>query len=142
MEFIEQKCHYCGTQRCYGEEYCGEFQRKVNGVPLTFTSEEVKQSLEEVGIELVDGELNMEKPKFFGEVLTAKDIKNFIKDIPDDAQVIFSNGFLTFTFDSNTRILNRYGAEWDNGVGYINEKCCGECTHFQCDMCNALAQGQ
>lgn len=64
-EFIEQKCHYCGTQRCYGEEYCGEFQRKVNGVPLTFTSEEVKHSLEKVGIELVDGELNMEKPEFF-----------------------------------------------------------------------------
>ena len=73
---------------------------------------------------------------------TAKEIKNFIKDIPDDAQVIFGDGFLTFMFDSNTRILNRYGAEWDNGIGYINGKCCGECMHFQCDVCNAFAQGR
>ena len=28
-EFIEQECKMCGTQRCYGEEYCGEYQRKV-----------------------------------------------------------------------------------------------------------------
>ena len=28
-EFIEQKCQYCGSQRCYGEEYCDEYQRKV-----------------------------------------------------------------------------------------------------------------
>ena len=41
-------------------------------------------------------------------MITAKDVKNFIKDIPDDAQVIFSDGFLTFRFDSSTFILNRY----------------------------------
>ena len=68
-------------------------------------------------------------------MITAKDVKNFIKDIPDDAQVIFSDGFLTFRFDSSTFILNRYGAEWDNGIGYINGECCGECTHFDCLRC-------
>lgn len=68
-------------------------------------------------------------------MITAKDIKNFIKDIPNDARVLLSDGFLTFMFDDNTRILNRYGAEWDNGVGYINEKCCGECVHFDCLRC-------
>lgn len=68
-------------------------------------------------------------------MLQAKDVKNFLCQIPDDAQVIFSDGFLTFMFDSNTLILNRYGAEWDNGVGYINGKCCGECIHFDCSKC-------
>ena len=53
---------------------------------------------------------------------TAKEIKNFIKDIPDDARVVLGDGFLIFMFDGDTRILNRYGAEWDNGVGYINGK--------------------
>ncbi len=28
-EFIEQECTLCGTQRCYGEEYCGKYQRMV-----------------------------------------------------------------------------------------------------------------
>lgn len=68
-------------------------------------------------------------------MLQAKDVKKFLLQIPDDAQVIFSDGFLTFMFDSNTLILNRYGAEWDNGVGYIDGKCCGECTHFDCLKC-------
>ena len=75
-------------------------------------------------------------------MLQAKDIKNFIKDIPDDARVILGDGFLTFMFDGNTRILNRYGAEWDNGVGSINGKCCGECVHFQCDTCNGYSLGE
>lgn len=74
-------------------------------------------------------------------MLQAKDIKNFIKDIPDDARVILSDGYLTFMFDYNTRILNRYGAEWDNGVGYINGKCCGECVYFQCEKCNGYDKG-
>ena len=34
---------------------------------IEFTSEEVQRSLEDVGIELVDGELNMKKPEFFDE---------------------------------------------------------------------------
>ena len=75
-------------------------------------------------------------------MLQAKDIKNFIKDIPDDARVLLSDGFLTFMLNDNTRILNKHGAEWDNGVGYINGKCCGECVHFQCDVCNAFDKGQ
>ena len=28
-EFEEQYCHNCGTQRCYGVEYCGLYQRFV-----------------------------------------------------------------------------------------------------------------
>ena len=44
-------------------------------------------------------------------MLTAKDIRNFMQDIPDDARVILGDGYLTFMFDCNTRILNRYGAE-------------------------------
>ena len=30
-EFIEQHCTLCGSQRCYGEEYCGLYQRYVLG---------------------------------------------------------------------------------------------------------------
>lgn len=30
-EFIEQECRLCGSQRCYGEEYCGKYQKMVNG---------------------------------------------------------------------------------------------------------------
>ncbi len=30
-EFLEQYCTMCGTQRCYGEEYCGLYQRYVLG---------------------------------------------------------------------------------------------------------------
>lgn len=140
-EFIEQKCQYCGSQRCYGEEYCDEYQRKVNRIPLTFTPEEVKQSLKDVGIELVDGELNMEKPEFFSKLLTAKDVKNFLKDVPDNATVVFSEGCITFLFDGNARALNKWGATWENGVGYPSggTTCCGECTHFRCDICKGYA---
>ena len=35
-EFIEQHCRLCGTQRCYGEEYCAEYQEKVMVVPNKF----------------------------------------------------------------------------------------------------------
>ena len=34
-EFIEQECRLCGTQRCYGEAYCGKYQKMVNGQNLT-----------------------------------------------------------------------------------------------------------
>ena len=30
-EFIELHCKMCGTQRCYGEEYCGLYKRYVLG---------------------------------------------------------------------------------------------------------------
>ena len=30
-EFLDQFCTMCGTQRCYGEEYCGLYQRYVLG---------------------------------------------------------------------------------------------------------------
>ena len=35
-DFIEQYCRLCGSQRCYGEEYCTEYQEKVMGVPNEF----------------------------------------------------------------------------------------------------------
>lgn len=44
----------CNTANCH---------RKLPDIG--FTSEEVKQSLEDIDIELVDGELNMEKSEFF-----------------------------------------------------------------------------
>lgn len=68
-------------------------------------------------------------------MLQSKDVKNFLKKIPDNAQVIFSDGIITCLFGENTLALNKFGAEWDNGVGYINGKCCGECTHFDCSKC-------
>ncbi len=30
-EFIKQYCTLCGSQRCYGTEYCGNYQRFVLG---------------------------------------------------------------------------------------------------------------
>jgi hypothetical protein len=35
-EFIEKHCRLCGSQRCYGEEYCAEYQEKVMEVPNEF----------------------------------------------------------------------------------------------------------
>ena len=30
-DFLDQYCTMCGTQRCYGEDYCGLYQRYVLG---------------------------------------------------------------------------------------------------------------
>lgn len=30
-EFLDQLCRTCGSQRCYGEEYCGLYKRYVLG---------------------------------------------------------------------------------------------------------------
>lgn len=69
-------------------------------------------------------------------MLKAKDVKAFVKGIPDNAQVIFSDGIITFIFDDNCLALNKFGAEWDNGVGYYSDTVvCGECTHFDCSKC-------
>ena len=69
-------------------------------------------------------------------MLTARDIKNFMKNIPDDAQVVLTDGIITFMFGENTLALNKFGAEWDNGVGYYSSTVvCGECTHFDCSKC-------
>lgn len=68
-------------------------------------------------------------------MIQAKDLKNFLKDIPDNAEVMFNKGSIVFLFDGNTKALNKWGAEWDNGVGYINGECCGECSHFDCSKC-------
>lgn len=68
--------------------------------------------------------------------LTAKDLKNLLKDIPDDAVIFFNPEHIMFWFNHNTRGINKWGGEWDNGIGYINGKCCGECSTFQCNVCN------
>ena len=44
----------CNSDNCH---------RKLHDIE--FTAEEVRYSLEDVGIELVDGELNIKKPEFF-----------------------------------------------------------------------------
>lgn len=70
-------------------------------------------------------------------MITVGNLKAFIKGIPDSAQVIFSDGHITFVFGDNTLALNKYGGQWDNGVGYApgGTSCCGECSHFDCSKC-------
>ena len=77
-------------------------------------------------------------------MVTAEDIKNFLKDVPDDAEIVFSNGNITCLYNGNALALNKWGAIWDNGVGYLpgGTSCCGECTHFECDICNGYALGE
>ena len=69
-------------------------------------------------------------------MLTAKELKNFLKDIPDNAAIIFGDGNITCLFDGNAVALNKWGAIWENGVGYFSStSCCGECSHFDCLRC-------
>ena len=37
-EFLDKYCNLCGTQRCYGEEYCGLYQHYVLGADSPWTS--------------------------------------------------------------------------------------------------------
>ena len=68
--------------------------------------------------------------------MKARELRSFMKSIPDSAEVILSNGIITFMFGDNTLALNKYGAQWDNGVGYSHYgHCCGECSHFDCSKC-------
>ena len=30
-EFVENECHLCGSQRCYGVDYCGKYKKEVLG---------------------------------------------------------------------------------------------------------------
>lgn len=69
-------------------------------------------------------------------VLQARDVKRFLLQIPDDAQVILTDGIITCLFNDSTLALNKFGAEWNNGVGYYsNTAVCGECAHFDCAKC-------
>jgi hypothetical protein len=69
-------------------------------------------------------------------MLQVKDIKNFLAQIPDNAQVVLADGIITCVFDKNVFALNKFGAKWDNGVGYYSDTvCCGECSHFDCSKC-------
>lgn len=69
--------------------------------------------------------------------MKAKELRAFMKTVPDSAEVIFGEGTITFMFGDNTLALNKYGGQWDNGVGYApgGTSCCGECSHFDCSKC-------
>lgn len=76
-------------------------------------------------------------------MLTAKELKEFLQTIPDNATVIFNSEHIAFRYNHNVRAINKWGAIWDNGIGYLsNSANCGECSHFQCDICNGYAKGQ
>lgn len=77
-------------------------------------------------------------------MVTAKRLKNFLVGIPDDAEIVFSDGNITCLYNHNALALNKWGAIWDNGIGYppTGTSCCGECSHFQCDLCNVFAKGE
>ena len=76
-------------------------------------------------------------------MLTAKELKEFLQTIPDDATVIFNPTHIMFWHNHNVRGINKWGAIWDNGIGYLPKSPnCGECSHFQCDICNGYAKGQ
>lgn len=65
-----------------------------------------------------------------------KTLKHFIKDIPDEAEVVLNNNMITFLYNGNTIVLNSYGSIWDSGIGYKNDgTICGECSHFECSKC-------
>lgn len=36
-EFVEKECHSCGSQRCYGVDYCGKYKEEVLGIEDEFT---------------------------------------------------------------------------------------------------------
>ena len=69
--------------------------------------------------------------------MKASDLRLFMKEIPNEAEVIFSDGIITFMFGDNTLAFNKCGGQWDNGVGYApgGTVCCGECSHFDCIKC-------
>lgn len=68
-------------------------------------------------------------------MLQATAIKKFLTQIPDDAQVVLAGGIITCIFGENISALNKFGAEWNNGVGYYFDTVCGECSHFDCSKC-------
>lgn len=74
--------------------------------------------------------------------MTVKTLRQFMKDIPNEAQVVFSEKIITFLYNGNAIALNTYGATWDNGIGYDADgiTVCGECTHFDCAKCKELKQ--
>ena len=58
--------------------------------------------------------------------MKASDLRLFMKEIPNEAEVIFSDGIITFMFGDNTLAFNKCGGQWDNGVGYApgGTACC------------------
>ena len=77
-------------------------------------------------------------------MVTVKDLKNFLSELPNDAFVHFGQNNITIVSHRGTKALNKWGAIWDDGIGYPpnGTSCCGECSHFQCDLCNVFAKGQ
>ena len=112
---------------------------------ITTTEEEIVQSLKDAGLEVFTSEeadfgkyptIKESIDLWCKNRLQAKDIKKFLAQIPDDAQVVLTDGIITCIFNGNTLALNKFGAEWDNGVGYYSDTVvCGECTHFDCSKC-------
>ena len=70
-------------------------------------------------------------------MITAKDLKNFMKNIPDNAVIILNDKHIMFWYNHECHGLNKWGGIWDNGVGYApgGTSVCGECTHFDCSKC-------
>lgn len=74
-------------------------------------------------------------------MLQAKDLKDFLETIPDNAAIIFHENHIMFWFNHNVRGLNKWGAIWDNGIGYLEGSAnCGECSHFDCSKCEGNKQ--
>lgn len=74
--------------------------------------------------------------------MEAKALKQFLQDIPDNAQVVMSDKRITFLYNENAVALNIYGATWENGIGYPagGTATCGECSHFDCEKCHSEAK--
>ena len=56
-------------------------------------------------------------------MLTAKDIKKFIAEVPDDTYVTIRDGYITCVFHDHVVSLNRVGAKWTENVAIIEEEC-------------------
>lgn len=55
-------------------------------------------------------------------MLTAKNIKNFIAEVPDDTCVTIRDGYITCVFNDHVVSLNKFGAEWTENVAIIAEE--------------------
>ena len=71
--------------------------------------------------------------------MEAKALKQFLRNIPDNAQVVMSDKHIAFLYNENAVALNIYGATWENGIGYPagGTAACGECSHFDCEKCHS-----
>lgn len=69
-------------------------------------------------------------------MLTAKDIKNFITKVPDDAYVTIRDGYITCVSNDHIVSLNQVGAEWRDDICYHSDTAiCKECPHVGGPKC-------